>query len=97
MVEFDDMSYKTLQRAIKKKFGVDLPKEEEQETYSIGDRFKNGSAKYILVSPTQNSATFINLENGNMWSSSKRVIDRYKISEAEFEEITGNDDDFKQI
>ena len=62
--------------------------EEREVTYSIGDRFKKYSEKYILTpSGHYGQVILCSLVTGNGWSGNKQVLDCTRISETEMKDI----------
>lgn len=63
--------------------------EDEQETYSIGDRFRCDGAKYILTSTNSDKLVLINLGSGVHRNNGGSVGDSRRITVGEMRQIAG--------
>lgn len=73
MVEFDDMSYETLQKAVKKKFEVLMPDKEEEMTITkemmdCPERFETLSGKFRWIHLSQHNEIKVKQEAWNFSS-----------------------------
>jgi hypothetical protein len=59
----------------------------------VGDKFKytGFNWKYILARLSNNEVILININNGNRWSNAVKVVDSHKITESEWEKLTGGE------
>ena len=61
-------------------------------TYSVGDRFKGHSKKWIIsVCPRGNEVSLVALDSGCLCCSSTEVVDRKRITRGEFSVFAGKD------
>lgn len=72
--------------------GVLYKREDKPVTYRRGNRFIwNGVEEYILVIPEAQKAVLIDVIGGNRWVAPVSVEDTCRITEQEFDSITGEE------